>query len=208
MYPELSVDEFLARLASAAAEPGGGAAAALVGAAAAALVSMVANLTIGKVQYREVQVEMEQMRERADALRAELLAAVDRDAEAFRRVMSAYGLPRATDDEKAARRRATQQALREASVEPADVVRLCRDVAIWSNVATAKGNVQAISDSAVAALLADAAAQSAALNVKINVKSIGDPAFGEPLWARVQADLDAIRALRGQVMALAGKKLA
>jgi formiminotetrahydrofolate cyclodeaminase len=207
MYPALSVRAFLDALASASPEPGGGAAAALVGATGAALVSMVANLTVGKAQYAASQDDMQRARDSAEALRGRLIAAIDRDSEAFRTVMNAYGLPRGTDEEKAARKAAIQQALKTASEEPAAVVGLCRDVAGWSRVATEKGNLQAVSDAAVAALLADAAAQSAALNVKINLKSITDQAFNDALWARVQADLDAIRAVRDEVIALTDTRL-
>ncbi len=208
MYAELPIDAFLEKLASSAPEPGGGAAAALVGATGAALISMVANLTIGKPQYAAAQSEMEQVRARADALRAKLVAAVDRDAEVFRRVMAAYALPRATDEEKAARRQATQRALKEASRVPAEVVRLCRDVAGLSKVTTERGNVQAVSDAAIAALLADAAAQSAALNVKINLKLITDPGFNEPLWAEIQVALDGIRAVRDEVVKITAGRMA
>jgi formiminotetrahydrofolate cyclodeaminase len=207
MYTELPVESFLEKLASSAPEPGGGAAAALVGATGAALVSMVANLTIGKTQYAAVQREMEQARAQAGALRADLLAAVDEDAEVFRRVMAAYALPRATDGEKAARRQATQQALKEASRVPAEVVRLCQEVAALSRVATQKGNVQAVSDAAIAALLADSGAQSAALNVKINLKLITDAAFNEPLWAKIQAALEGIRAVRDEVLKITTERM-
>jgi formiminotetrahydrofolate cyclodeaminase len=207
MYAEETVTAFLSRLASSAPEPGGGAAAALAGAAGAALVSMVANLTIGKPQYAAARGEMEQVLARAEALRAELLAAVDRDSEAFRRVMAAYALLRSTDDEKAARRRAIQAALRDASHEPAEVVAKCREVAALSRTAMEKGNPQVLSDAAVAAVLAEAAAQSAALNVWINLKSITDAAFNATLRARVQADLEAVRAGRDEVMRLAAARL-
>jgi formiminotetrahydrofolate cyclodeaminase len=150
---------------------------------------------------------MEQARGRADALRVQLVGAVDRDAEVFRRVMAAYALPRATDEEKAARRKATQQALQEASRVPAEVVRLCREVAALSKVATEKGNVQAISDAAIAALLADAGAQSAALNVKINLKLITDAGFNEPLWAEIQTALEGIRALRDEVLKITAERM-
>jgi formiminotetrahydrofolate cyclodeaminase len=168
---------------------------------------MVANLTAGKPQFATVQDEMVRVLARAEALRADLLAAVDRDSEAFRRVMAAYTLPRATEEDKAARRQAIQQALREASQEPGDVIRLCREVAAWSKVAAERGNPQVLSDAAVAAVLADAGAQSAALNVKINLKSITDPSFNAPLWTQVQADLDATRATRDAVLAMAYEKL-
>jgi formiminotetrahydrofolate cyclodeaminase len=207
MYRELTATAFLDALASSSPEPGGGAAAALVGATGAALVSMVANLTIGKPQYAVAQADMEQAREKAEILRDRLVAAIDRDSDAFRGVMAAYTLPRGTDGEKAARRAAIQDALKAASLEPAEVVSLCREVAVWSRVAAEKGNASAISDAAVAALLADAAAQSAAFNVKINLKSITDTTFRDPLWARVQADLEAVRATRDDVVQIAGAQL-
>lgn len=207
MYPEKPMNEFLAKLASSAPEPGGGAAAALTGATGAALVSMVANLTIGKDKYAAVQSEMEQVRDRADALRLKFLAAMDEDAESFRRVMDTYKLPRETDEQKAARKAAIQQALREASAVPSGVVGLCEEVAILSKVVTEKGNVQLITDAAIAALLADSGAQSAALNVKINLGPIGDPAFTDPLWAKIQASLEGIRAVRDEVMKITYERL-
>jgi formiminotetrahydrofolate cyclodeaminase len=200
MYPEMSIDAFLARLASADPEPGGGAAAALVAATGAALVSMVASLTVGKEKYAAVQAEMTQARERGQALVRELVHAIDLDAESFRQVMAAYRLPRETDEHKAARKRAIQQALRDATREPAHVVRLCQEVAEWSKATMEKGNVGAITDAAIAAVLADAAAVSAAMNVKINLGQIGDPAFTEPLWAELQGIMDRVRAVRDEVL--------
>lgn len=207
MYPQMPIEAFLARLASSEPEPGGGAAAALVAATGAALVSMVANLTIGKEKYAAVQAEVEQAREQAERLRAALLEAIDRDAESFRRVMAAYRLPRETDDQKAERKRATQQALREATQAPAEVVRLCQEVADLSQVVMEKGNVGAITDAAIAAVLADAGAQSAAFNVKINLGPIGDPTFTEPLWAELRDVLDRIRAVRDHVVKTTYEKL-
>jgi formiminotetrahydrofolate cyclodeaminase len=207
MYPELTVTEFLERLASSAPEPGGGAASALVGATGAALVSMVANLTIGKAQYAAAQADMETARGRAEALRTGLLAEVDRDSDAFRTVMRAYGLPRGTEAEKAARREAVQAALRDATEPPVRVVRLCREVAAWSKVVAESGNAQAVSDAAVAAILADGAAQGAALNVRINLKGIRDDVFTRQTRAAVQADLDAIRDLRDEVLSIIDRRI-
>lgn len=207
MYPEHTVAEFLEKLASAAPEPGGGAAAALAGAAGAALVSMVANLTVGKPRYASAQADMETARARADALRAELLAEIDRDGDAFRAVMRAYGLPRGTEAEQAVRRQAIQAALRTATEPPTRVIRLCREVAAWSKVVAESGNAQAVSDAAVAAILADGAAQSAALNVRANLKAVADAAFGQQTQAAVQADLDAIRDLRDEVLGIADRRM-
>jgi glutamate formiminotransferase/formiminotetrahydrofolate cyclodeaminase len=199
MYPELSIDQFLERLASSAPEPGGGAAAALVGALAAALVGMVASLTVGKEKFAAVEDEMRRVRDEAAALRARLLEAIDRDAEAFRRVMDAYRLPRETDTQRAARREATRAALREAARVPAEVVTLCGQVAALSRVAAERGNPQVLSDAAVAAVLAEAAAASAALNVRINLVGAGDAARDGP-WAAVAAQLAALEATRAQVV--------
>jgi len=207
MYPEMQIEAFLARLASSDPEPGGGAAAALVAATGAALVSMVASLTIGKEKYAAVQAEMKQAQDRAQALVADLAGAIDRDAESFRKVVDAYRLPRGTDEEKASRKQAVAKALRDATVEPARVVRLCQEIATWSRVAMEKGNVQAVTDAAIAAVLADAAAQSAALNVKINLGPIGDPSFTEPLWADLQGIMDRIRTVRDEVLAGTYEKL-
>lgn len=207
MYPEMPIEAFLTGLASADPEPGGGAAAALAGATGAALISMVANLTIGKEKYAAVQGEMEEARGRAEQLRASLLAAIDRDAESFRRVMDAYKLPRETDEQKAARKQAIQLALRDATKAPREVVRLCREAADWSKVTAEKGNAQVITDAAIAGILADAAAQSAALNVRINLGPIGDPAFTDPLWAEIAESLEAIRAVRDDVLKFTYEKL-
>lgn len=199
MYPELSVRQFLDRLASSAPEPGGGAAAALAGALAAALVGMVANLTVGKEKFAAVEEEMRRVRDDAAALRARLLEAIDRDAEAFRRVMEAYRLPRGTDEERAARREATRAALRQAAEVPAEVVALCGEVAALSQIAAAQGNPQVLSDAAVAAVMAEAAAASAALNVRINLAGLGG-AGSDELWVRVQAQLAALEAARAAVV--------
>jgi formiminotetrahydrofolate cyclodeaminase len=207
MYWETSLAAFLDRLASSAPEPGGGAAAALVGATGAALVSMVANLTIGREKFAASAGSMEQALARATALRTALLAAVDQDAEAFRGVMAAYRLPRETDEQKTTRKRAIQEALRVAAQVPAAVVRLCEEVAALSRVAAEHGNPQVVSDAAVAAVLADAAAQSAALNVRINVAAIADSSFGAPLWAEMQERLAGIRGTRDDVLQAAYGKI-
>jgi len=80
------------------------------------------------------------------------------------------------------------------------VVRLCGQIADLSRAVMEKGNVGAITDAAIAAVLADAAAASAALNVKINLGPIGDPAFTTPLWAELQGLLDRVRSVRDEVL--------
>lgn len=207
MYPELPVAEFLDKLASSAPEPGGGAAAALVGAVGAALVSMVANLTIGREKFAAVADEMASTLARAETLRARLVAAIDRDSDAFRHVMTAYRLPREAPEQREARTQAIQTALKDAARVPAEVADLCADVGALCRVAIEKGNPQVVSDAAVAVLAAYAGTHSAALNVRINLKSISDAAFAEALWAQVRRQMDAIAASRDEVMRIASERL-
>ncbi|MFY9832214.1 MAG: cyclodeaminase/cyclohydrolase family protein, partial [Methylocystis sp.] len=96
-----TIAKFLDELASEQPTPGGGGAAAIMGAVGAALVSMVANLTIGKKNYEAFDAELKAANAEAEKVRAELTAAVDEDVVAFNAVMGAYGLPRGTDEEKA-----------------------------------------------------------------------------------------------------------
>jgi len=84
---------------------------------------------------------------------------------------------------------------------------LCREAADWSKVTAEKGNAQVITDAAIAGILADAAAQSAALNVRINLGPIGDPTFTDPLWREIQDSLEAIRAVRDDVLKFTYEKL-
>src|SRR5580700_11604309 len=116
MTTNSSIQAFLDDLASERPAPGGGGAAAVCGAIGAALVSMVANLTIGKKNYEAVSDDLRAVNARAEALRAELIRAIDEDVAAFDSVIGAYGLPRATDEEKAARTASIQAALKGATL--------------------------------------------------------------------------------------------
>ncbi len=112
---DASVSTFLDSLASGAPAPGGGGAAALAGAMAAALVSMVCNLTIGKARYADVEAEMRDVLDRAEALRHELQELAEADVAAFNRLTAAYKLPKITDADIAIRRDAIQATLRGAT---------------------------------------------------------------------------------------------
>ncbi|MGH6838454.1 MAG: methenyltetrahydrofolate cyclohydrolase [Methylocella sp.] len=187
MTTNSSIASFLDDLASERPTPGGGGAAALSGAIGAALVSMVANLTIGKKNYEAVSEEIEAVNAKATALRAELTGAIEEDVVAFNAVMGAYGLPRATDEEKARRTAAIQAALKEATQAPLRAVKACFEVIRVSAVAAEKGNFNVISDAGVAVLCANAGLRSAALNVFINAKAIKDRDFAEKRVAEVDA---------------------
>jgi formiminotetrahydrofolate cyclodeaminase len=187
MTANSSIQTFLDDLASERPTPGGGGAAAVSGAIGAALVSMVANLTIGKKNYEAVWQDLEAVNAKAEALRVELIRAIDEDVVAFNAVMGAYGLPRATDDEKAKRAAAIQAALKDATLAPLRAVKACFEVIRLSAASAEKGNLNVISDAGVAVLSANAGLRSAALNVFINAKAIKDRDFAEKQIAEVNA---------------------
>jgi methenyltetrahydrofolate cyclohydrolase len=187
MTKDKTIAAFLDDLASERPTPGGGGAAAVCGAIGAALVSMVANLTIGKKNYEAVSEELKAVNEKAEQLRAELTGAIDEDVAAFNSVMGAYGLPRATEEEKAKRTAAIQAALKGATLAPLRAVKACFEVMRLSAAVAEKGNLNVISDAGVAVLTANAGLRSAALNVFINAKAIKDRDFAEKQLAEVNA---------------------
>lgn len=201
-----SIQTFLDDLASERPTPGGGGAAAVCGAIGAALVSMVANLTVGKKNYEGVSDDLRSVNLRAQELRAELTRAVDEDVAAFDSVMGAYGLPRATDEDKAQRTAAIQAALKEATLAPLRAVKACFEVIRLSAEVAEKGNLNVISDAGVAALAANAGLRSAALNVFINAKGIKDRGFAEQQLAEVNALLaDAVEKTESVYQTVRGK---
>ncbi|MDD5748272.1 MAG: cyclodeaminase/cyclohydrolase family protein [Actinomycetota bacterium] len=200
MYIKGTIESFLEKLASSSPEPGGGAASALVSAVGAALVSMVLNLTIGKEKYAHVEGKARELLERSERLRKELEELVQRDTEVYAVLARAFKMPRETEDEKAKRKEEIQKALREATEVPFAIARECLEVAECSVVACEIGNVNAVSDAGVAAILAEAAACCAALNVKINLVSIGDSSYSEAKWEEIQDIISKVTKVREKVV--------
>jgi formiminotetrahydrofolate cyclodeaminase len=199
MFVDRPLQEYLDQLASAEPTPGGGAAAALSGAQAAALASMVARLTLGKADYTAVQTEIEDILPQIEQLRALFQQLMQQDSDAYATFSRALKLPRGTPEEKAARTRAVQAALGQAALVPLDVVecaatllRLCQRIAEI-------GNVNLLSDIAVAAALATAAGTGAAWMVRVNLHSMKDLATVEALSSRLGEALDQIME-RGQAI--------
>ncbi|SEO85869.1 methenyltetrahydrofolate cyclohydrolase [Methylobacterium sp. ap11] len=204
---EDTIRGFLDGLASERPTPGGGGAAAISGAMGAALVSMVCNLTIGKKKYAEVEAEMIATRDRAEGLRARLTGMIAEDVSAFNAVMGAYGLPKATDEDKAARAAAIQDALRLATDVPLACARTCRAVIDLCEGVAERGNLNVVSDAGVAVLAAQAGLRSAALNVYVNAKAIEDRTFAEGRLADLARALDGADALTERVYGLVKAKL-
>ncbi len=184
------IETFLNELASGESTPGGGAAAALTGSQAAALLSMVLNFTVGRRKYAAVEEELRGLLLRTEEMRAELLLYADKDAEAFGAVAACYSMPRSTTEEKDARTRAMQTALREAAEVPFAIAALCADLLELASPVAEKGNPNIASDAATAAHLAHAALYSALVNVDINLKYLKDETF----VSRMQAEVAELKA--------------
>jgi formiminotetrahydrofolate cyclodeaminase len=180
------ITEYLEKAAAGTAVPGGGSVAALNGALAAGLTEMVANLTVGKKGYEAVEEDMKALADKASQLRNKLTAAIDQDADAYTEVMAAYKLPKTTDEETSLRKQKIQDAIKHAALVPLEVARDALAVIDLAGRAIRKGNKNAASDGAVAAMNARTAALAAIYNVKINLSSIKDDDFVEKLAQEVE----------------------
>jgi formiminotetrahydrofolate cyclodeaminase len=189
----MTVNAFTDLLSTEAPAPGGGSVAALCGALSGALSSMVAALTHGRRGYEAAFGEMETAGVLAQALKAAFLEDVDRDTEAFNKVMDAMRLPKGTEAEKKSREAAIQEATVGATRVPLGVLRRSREAAQLARLVVEKGNRNSISDGGVAALAARTAAEGAFLNVAINLPGIVDERFRTEMLAEAER-------LRGEIV--------
>lgn len=187
----LTIADFLDQLAAKQSTPGGGGAAAVTGGQAAALLSMVINFTLGSKKYAAVEVAMQGYLQQSESLRHTLLALADQDVAAFNAVAACYAMPKTTDEEKAARTTALQTALKGAAQTPLTTAERCLDIMHLVEPVGRQGNTNVVSDAATALYLAQAALQSALVNVNINLKFIKDEAFVADYAARCNALLAA-----------------
>lgn len=207
MYIEKPLSRFMDRLASKSPEPGGGSVAALTGALGAALVSMVANLTLGKEKYKDVQPQVEELLKHSEKLRGEMQDLIQKDTEAYGALSEVYKMPKKTEEEKAVRAGKMQDALKKACQVPFEIGAKSLDLAKLAKRAAEIGNIAAVSDAGVAVLLARACAESAALNVKINVNSIKDEEYNASTWGRMQNVLKEVQAIEKEVLEITYKKM-
>lgn len=201
VYADELLNVYLDDAASGKPAPGGGSVSACVGALGAALTSMVCNLTIGKEQFAAVEGRVKEVLAASESARARLQELLQQDTTAYSGVLVAYRLPKGTPEEKAARHQAVQDGLIVAADVPLEICRAAVEVCRLAKVAAELGNANAVTDAGIGALLGEAAAVGAALNVRINLGSIEDEAYVQ----RTAAELDAILAetadLRAEVLA-------
>jgi formiminotetrahydrofolate cyclodeaminase len=187
MVTDNSLNGFIDDLSSAAPVPGGGGASALVGAVGNALGSMVANLTLGKKKYAAVQDEIKDILSKAQAIRKELFMLAEKDAEAFQPLSKAYGLPKDTEDERKTKEAVLEQALKNASVPPLEIMIKMLEAIDLLEILTEKGTKIAVSDVGAGVQFCKAALYGAALNVFINTKLMKDRDYAKKLNAKAES---------------------
>ena len=196
---ELKTAEFVDLLASDAPAPGGGSAAALEGALGAALTAMVCSLTIGKKKYAEFEETAKAAQAKATDLKVRFVDVMDRDTEAFNVVSAAFGMPKETDEEKAARSAAIQKGLEGCTKTPFEMMELAVETLELTASILGKSNDSAASDLGVSALSLRAAIQGAWLNVLINIGSLKNKELAEDYRAKGEALLAKALPLADQI---------
>ncbi len=187
--------------------PGGGSVSALCGALAASLSCMVGQLTVGKKGYEPHWEEMKALAEKAQPRKAALLEAVDDDTNAFLAYSATRRLPKATEEQKAAREKAIQEATLKILEVPLRVLRTVAEVVPLCEKAAALGNQNSLSDAAVGAACARAAAEGAYLNVLINLQGLADREKATTLKAEAVSLRAGVRTITDQVISQAEQKM-
>jgi formiminotetrahydrofolate cyclodeaminase len=207
MYIEKPMRFFLDRLCSNSPEPGGGSASALTGATAASLSGMLAALTVNKKGYEQVKPEMEEILLKAESLKEELLDLLQKDTEAFNDASKAFKLPKGTEDEKKRREKAVEGGLKKATEVPLNIMEKSLEVARLAKRVLKKGNEMAISDGAISALFAEAAAIGAMINVRINFSWMKDKEYIAETENKLGAILEEIRQIKEDAVTYTLEKL-
>ncbi len=205
---DLTCTGFCEETASESPAPGGGSVSAYMGALAASLGTMVANLTGGKAAYDDEWEKFSDVAVHGQQLKNELLHLVDEDTNAFNKIMNAFGLPKKTDEEKAARSAAIQDATKFATEVPFHTMQkafetfdVCRAMVEW-------GNPASVTDGGVGALAARSAVMGAHLNVKINASSLKDEAFKNDILAKATEIEAAAIKEEAEIIAIVNQKIA
>jgi glutamate formiminotransferase/formiminotetrahydrofolate cyclodeaminase len=203
----MRLTEFADELSSDSPAPGGGSVAALCGGLSAALSAMVAALTWSKGGMESARPAMGPLGVEGQALKAWFLDAVDRDTDAFNAVLAAVRLPKKTESEQAARAAAMEAANQGAARVPLEVLESAVRALELALVAARDGNPNSVSDAGVAGACALAAAEGAALNVRINLPGLTDRSVADGMAGRQRAALAKARELADQVRRVVDEKL-
>lgn len=204
---DLTVKGFADETARESPAPGGGSVSAYMGALGASLGTMVANLSSHKPGWDDRWDEFSLWAERGIQIESELLHLVDEDTEAFNRIMSAFGMPKGTDEEKRLRSEAIQQATLFAARVPLETMKASLKVFELCREMVEKGNPNSVSDAGVGALAARSAVIGAGMNVKINASSLKDKEMAQSLIAEADAIIAKAVAEEKEIITLVEDKI-
>lgn len=207
MLVDMTLTDFCYETASESPAPGGGSISAYMGAIGSALTGMVANLSSHKRGWDDRWEEFSDWAEKAKYYYDELLKMVDEDTNAFNKIMDAFGLPKKTDEEKAARKQAIQAATKYAIEVPFRTMTLCYECMDVCKAMTEIGNPNSVTDAGVGALAARSGVKGAFLNVKINAKDLEDKVFVEKILAEGAEIERKAEALEAEIQARVNEKI-
>lgn len=191
---DLTLKQFLEKTAGNEPVPGGGSVSALNGAISSSLAQMLANLTIGKKNYTEVEEFMKKNAGKFEEFRMYFLNDIDRDSDAYNLVFEAFKLPKETDEEKAYRRQNIQEATKIAALVPMEIAERAFGMLDLIVETTRKGNKNAVTDGCVAMMTCRTAVLGALLNVRINLGGLKDTEFVKKLTdacSRIERETEA-----------------
>jgi formiminotetrahydrofolate cyclodeaminase len=207
MYADKPLRFFLDTLCSESPEPGGGSASALTGAIAASLSGMLAALTTGKKGYEESWAEMDRILEQARQLKEDMLDLLQKDTEAFDDAAKAFKMPKNTEEEKKSRSEAIERGLVKASEVPLAIMEKSLDIARLARQVLKKGNEMAITDGAISALFAEAAAIGGMINVRINFSWMKNEEYILKTEHRLDEIIDEIKTIKEEALSYTLDKL-
>lgn len=203
----MNLSEFADETASESPAPGGGSIAAYIGSLGISLGTMVANLSSHKPGWDERWKEFSDWAEKGQYYKNELLKLVDEDTNAFNKIMTAFGLPKTTDEEKRNRTAAIQSATKYATEVPFKVMELCLGSMEVIKAMVETGNPNSITDAGVGALCARSAVMGAFMNVRINASGLTDKAFAEQLITKGNVIRDKTQQIETEILNFINSKI-
>jgi glutamate formiminotransferase/formiminotetrahydrofolate cyclodeaminase len=182
----MTISDFADELSTDSPAPGGGSVAAVSAALSGALSAMVSNLTYNKKGYEKVWQQAKELADKGQEIKKQALYAVDKDTQAFYDMMDAMRLPKKSDEDKAKRAEAIQEATKQAILVPLETIEIAHQAVQVAKEIAAIGNENALSDAGVAAITANAGAKAAYLNIKINMPGIEDEKFKTDILGKAE----------------------
>ena len=204
---DLTCKGFANETASESPAPGGGSVSAYIGALGVSLATMVANLSSHKIGWDERWEEFSDWAEKGQKLKDELLFLVDEDTRSFNRIMDAFGLPKETPEEKAARTDAIQEATKYAIEVPFKTMQKAYESMEVIKAMVETGNPNSVTDAGVGALCARSAVMGAFLNVKVNAAGLKDKTFVKDILKKGTGIEEGAKKLETELLALVNKKI-